>query len=128
MSRRLEIELTSERPDGTWTWRAAGARQPKGEMDGTLLPMPPGHPARPGQKIVYGIRPEHLTLGAGAPARVNVVEPTGPEMPIYAELGGQEVCAITQERLQLAREQAIQLGPRLDKVHLFDAESGKALA
>jgi hypothetical protein len=38
MSRRLEIELTSERPDGSWTWRAAGAKQPKGEMDGSLLP------------------------------------------------------------------------------------------
>jgi hypothetical protein len=38
MSRRLEIELTSERPDGSWTWRAAGAKQPKGEMDGGLLP------------------------------------------------------------------------------------------
>ena len=38
MSRRLEIELTSERPDGSWTWRAAGARQPKGEMAGALLP------------------------------------------------------------------------------------------
>ena len=38
MSRRLEIELTSERPDGTWTWRAAGAKLPKGELDGGLLP------------------------------------------------------------------------------------------
>ena len=38
MSRRLEIELTSERPDGSWTWRAAGARQPKGEMAGGILP------------------------------------------------------------------------------------------
>ncbi|MFM7064168.1 MAG: hypothetical protein ACKO04_11845, partial [Actinomycetes bacterium] len=38
MSRRLEIELTSRRPDGSWTWRAAGARQPKGELDGALLP------------------------------------------------------------------------------------------
>lgn len=38
MSRRLEIELTSSRPDGSWTWRAAGARQPKGELDGALLP------------------------------------------------------------------------------------------
>ena len=38
MSRRLEIELTSERPDGTWTWRAAGAKQPKGELSATLLP------------------------------------------------------------------------------------------
>lgn len=39
MSRRLEIELTSERPDGTWTWRAAGAKQPKGELDSGLLPQ-----------------------------------------------------------------------------------------
>src|SRR5438270_11056871 len=37
MSRRIEIELTSARPDGTWTWRAAGARQPKGVLDGGLL-------------------------------------------------------------------------------------------
>jgi hypothetical protein len=38
MSRRIEIELTSARPDGTWTWRAAGAREPKGVLNGSLLP------------------------------------------------------------------------------------------
>jgi hypothetical protein len=38
MPRRIDVELTSARPDGTWTWRAAGARQPRGELDGTLLP------------------------------------------------------------------------------------------
>ena len=38
MSRRLEIELTSERPDGTWTWRKAGAKEPKGEMSASVLP------------------------------------------------------------------------------------------
>lgn len=38
MPRRLEIELTSRRDDGTWTWRAAGARQPKGEVSGELVP------------------------------------------------------------------------------------------
>ena len=38
MSRRIEIELTSARPDGSWTWRAAGAREPKGTLDGALLP------------------------------------------------------------------------------------------
>ncbi|MBV8161427.1 MAG: hypothetical protein JO265_10935 [Acidimicrobiia bacterium] len=37
MAVRLEIELTSARDDGTWTWRAAGARQPKGVLDGRLL-------------------------------------------------------------------------------------------
>src|SRR4249919_3878333 len=38
MPRRIEIELTSARPDGTWTWRVAGAREPRGVLDGTLLP------------------------------------------------------------------------------------------
>ena len=96
--------------------------------DGTLLPLPGVHKAKLGQKVVYGIRPEHLAIGPGTPAKVVVVEPTGPEMHIYADMGGQEVCAITQERLSLARDEAIQFSPRLDKVHLFDAESGKALA
>ncbi len=38
VSPRIAVELTSARPDGTWTWRAAGARQPKGVLDGKLLP------------------------------------------------------------------------------------------
>jgi hypothetical protein len=38
MSHRIDVELTSQRDDGTWTWRAAGARQPKGVLDGALLP------------------------------------------------------------------------------------------
>lgn len=38
MSRRIDIELTNARPDGTWTWRAAGAQQPKGVLDGSLVP------------------------------------------------------------------------------------------
>ncbi len=40
MSRRIEIELTSTRPDGTWTWRAAGARAPKGVLEAAILPGP----------------------------------------------------------------------------------------
>ena len=39
MSRRIEIRLTSQRTDGSWTWRAAGAREPKGEIAGDLLPF-----------------------------------------------------------------------------------------
>ena len=38
MSRRIEVELTSRRDDGSWTWRAAGAKQPKGTLDGNLVP------------------------------------------------------------------------------------------
>jgi len=35
---RMEIELTSTREDGQWTWRAAGARQPRGTMADALVP------------------------------------------------------------------------------------------
>jgi hypothetical protein len=38
MARRIEVELTSTRDDSTWTWRAAGARQPKGVVAAALLP------------------------------------------------------------------------------------------
>ena len=39
MSRRIDIELTSSRSDGTWTWRAAGAKAPKGVIAAAILPV-----------------------------------------------------------------------------------------
>ncbi len=41
MPRRIDIELTSSRPDGSWTWRAAGAREPRGVVDASVLPGQP---------------------------------------------------------------------------------------
>lgn len=41
MARRIEIELTSTRDDGSWTWRAAGAREPKGVVEASKLPGTP---------------------------------------------------------------------------------------
>lgn len=38
MATRIDIEVTSDRGDGTYTWRAAGAKQPKGVFDASLLP------------------------------------------------------------------------------------------
>src|SRR5271165_2588523 len=38
MSRRIDIELTSRAEDGSWTWRAAGARQPKGLLAADIAP------------------------------------------------------------------------------------------
>ena len=42
MSRRIDIELTSKRDDGSWTWRAAGAREPKGIVEDSLVPTGSG--------------------------------------------------------------------------------------
>ncbi len=38
MANRMDIELTSARDDETYTWRAAGARQPRGVVPVSLLP------------------------------------------------------------------------------------------
>jgi hypothetical protein len=38
MARRIEVELTSKRDDGELTWRAAGAREPRGLVAADLLP------------------------------------------------------------------------------------------
>ncbi len=35
---RMDIELTSTRESGDWTWRAAGARQPRGTVAADLVP------------------------------------------------------------------------------------------
>jgi hypothetical protein len=50
MSRRIDVELTSARDDGTYTWRAAGAKQPKGLLDAGLL--------YPGAKVGDVVRAE----------------------------------------------------------------------
>jgi hypothetical protein len=38
MAHRIEVELTSQTGDSTWTWRAAGAKQPRGTVGADLVP------------------------------------------------------------------------------------------
>ncbi len=70
MSRHIDIELTSKSGDGSWTWRAAGARQPKGVVAGSLVPegQSPGSVLRADVEIgLEGI--EVLSLSAAKPLR-----------------------------------------------------------
>ena len=107
MSRRIEVELTSRRDDGTWTWRAAGAKEPKGvveaallhegartgdvvrvvanvELDGisvtSVLPPKDKKPTSSGRLEVLGPPPpSRATPGAaGASARVRGLDASGP--------------------------------------------------
>ncbi len=38
MAHRMDIELTSNSSDELWTWRAAGAKQPRGSVEAALVP------------------------------------------------------------------------------------------
>jgi multiple sugar transport system ATP-binding protein len=98
--------------------------------DGTRLPLPPGTAGREGQEVIYGTRPEHLGLaadGGGVPATVIVVEPTGADTYVFADIAGTQICAVFTERHTFQPGQVIPLQPQLDVVHLFDAASGEAL-
>jgi multiple sugar transport system ATP-binding protein len=99
--------------------------------DGTRLPAPPEAARHDGREVVYGMRPEHLDLArdgdAGVPAVVRVVEPTGADTFVYAELAKTQICAVFIERHDFKSGAAIRLRPRLDLVHLFDAKSGRKL-
>jgi multiple sugar transport system ATP-binding protein len=97
--------------------------------DGTSLPLPGGLPIKPGQAVVYGIRPEDLRpkRGGSLSARINVIEPTGPELHLYCNLGPQEICSITSERLDVKAGDTIALEPSPGRVHVFDGETGHSL-
>ncbi|MFO1349250.1 MAG: sn-glycerol-3-phosphate ABC transporter ATP-binding protein UgpC [Gammaproteobacteria bacterium] len=110
------------RRDGAETWFE--------RPDGAVLPLPADVAAGDGAKVSYGIRPEHLALSNaddGIPARVEVIEPTGLATLVFATLSGAPVCALTNERVNLARGDTVHFAPRLGAVHLFDGTSGKRL-
>ena len=94
---------------------------------GTKLPLPKSHKASIGQNVIYGIRPEDLTLGKGIKAKITVTEPTGPEIHVYSELEKTEICAIIRDRQVFKRDSIVDFAPQLEKVHLFDANTKMAI-
>ncbi|MBW3614572.1 MAG: hypothetical protein KY439_04580 [Actinobacteria bacterium] len=81
MPRRIDVELTSARADGTWTWRAAGAREPKGVLTGDLLY--PGAKVGDVAKAEADFDIDGITILSLAPPRskaqpANLIEVTGP--------------------------------------------------
>ena len=70
MSRRIDIELTSQTGDGSWTWRAAGAKQPKGTVEAALVPPGEAVGAVLRADVEIGLEGiEVLSLTSAKPAR-----------------------------------------------------------
>jgi multiple sugar transport system ATP-binding protein len=61
------------------------------------------------------------------PLDVEVVEPTGASIQIYARLGQTQFCVVTSERHEVGPGDRVtaQLPP--ERLHLFDAETGLRL-
>jgi len=109
--------------------RANGAAQVE-LPGGVRIPAPRGTAGADGQRVIYGTRPEHLSLaseGAGLAASVVVVEPTGADTQVFSKIGDVEVTAVFRERHDFQSGETIRLTPDDARSHLFDAESGKSL-
>ncbi|HVK92688.1 MAG TPA: sn-glycerol-3-phosphate ABC transporter ATP-binding protein UgpC [Mycoplana sp.] len=96
--------------------------------DGTALPVASPPAAARGRDLVYGLRPEYMTLSDdGLPAEVVVVEPTGYETQMIVRLGGTDVTCIFRERVNVRPGEVVRLRIDAGHVHLFDVETGRRL-
>jgi multiple sugar transport system ATP-binding protein len=85
-----------------------------------------GARASDGQRVTYGIRPEHIELaGAGIAAEVVVVEPMGAETELLVRVGNQTLTLITHGRSSAGPGERVFLAPQAQHAHLFDAATGQ---
>ena len=152
MAHRIEVELTSHSDDSTWTWRAVGARQPRGAVAASLVPE--------GSQIGTVLRAEVETTldgttvlgllplkGKANPKRVETIEllataPTGPDVNVVLASKGKgrrrpEWSEDSRDDRRGPRSGAARsagasargkasAGPRTDRVKSDDGETGGA--
>ena len=79
---------------------------------------------------ILGIRPEHLDIGnSGWPLKVEAIELLGAERLVYALLNDERIIIrIDENQASPAVGSTIYATPRADKVHHFDAATGRRIA
>jgi multiple sugar transport system ATP-binding protein len=98
--------------------------------DGLKLDLPSPVQGQNGQPVIFGTRPEHLTLvsNGGISAHVSVLEPTGMDTFVACKHEGVEFSAVFRERHEFQLGSTINLQPDMSRSHVFDAASGNRLA
>jgi len=96
------------------------------------LPLPARFAGRvkDGQRVIAGIRPEHVSHaanGSGIRVTVDVVEPIGHESIVYASSGSEQIVAIFDPGATPRAGDAIDVAIDVDSMHLFDAGSERSL-
>jgi multiple sugar transport system ATP-binding protein len=120
----LEVDVT----------RTGDAVQLKG--DGIDIPLPDrymaGFKSFSGNKLVAGVRPEHLDVASEGPSgslsgNADVVEYLGNEELIHLSVGGHDIVALIGSEHRVRPGDDLTLHISLEKVHLFDPETTLAL-
>jgi multiple sugar transport system ATP-binding protein len=86
-----------------------------------------------GKKVTFGVRPEHIHDRQFAPprlreapvtARVDVVEAMGSETHVYLALNGKMFVARVDPRTSAASGSELDVVLNMDRLHLFDSQTG----
>ena len=93
-------------------------------LDGSITIPATGSAATAGRTFVLGVRPEHLTIGPGARFTLDLVEPVGNEVFLYATAGANQVVARIAPRDLPPIGSAIELAFDPEHMHFFDAQTG----
>ena len=106
--------------------------------DGLRFPLPPRLRGAvgplSGREVVAGFRPEHLDVGppeageTGFSTACDVVEYLGNQELLHLRLAEEDLVAVVDAAAAVRPGETVQMRLPLEKLHLFDPESGLALA
>jgi multiple sugar transport system ATP-binding protein len=119
------------------TLEGAGEGMRLNGAGGWSLALPAGFraavSAEPGRALVTGFRPEHLELEKNGSeigtfsGRADVVEYLGNEELIHLRAADQDIVAIIESDNRVRPDDVLKLRIPLEKLHLFDEETGESL-
>lgn len=101
--------------------------------DGLELDLPEALPLPSGQRVLLGIRPEHVQVRTEAShaqalaAQALVIEPTGTDTQVVAQLGQHRITSLARERLAVRAGAPLHVHVPAQHLHVFDAQSGVRL-
>jgi ABC-type sugar transport system ATPase subunit len=111
------------------TVRADGAFHAPSEA--FTVPLPPRWRGLPvGVPVVFGVRPEYVVVapeGQGASFHVDLVEPLGQELLVYASAGGAEVTARLAPGATVSADEPVRFAFAPEGMNFFDAGSRRRI-
>jgi sn-glycerol 3-phosphate transport system ATP-binding protein len=79
------------------------------------------------QMVTLGVRPEHLTAGAGMPLAIESAEALGADSLIHGKVAGHPVVVRVDGHARHQSGESLQLSAAPDKLYFFDTATGKRI-
>ena len=88
-----------------------------------------GYPVSDSQKVLVGIRPQHLHLDSGGAlqATVQLVEPMGDETHLSCTIEDEELRIVEASTVELSTGDSVSLSIEPGNIHIFDANTGRRM-